>query len=118
MSTRCTIAYDDTDFHLYQEVLDNNNIYLQLENGNWDAALETATLDWHNGDRSRPSLCIRIDVTLWRRIVEGWCESSWAKNPDFDHKKPEWNLDDNKWLKGLAKKQAETPEADNSKEEG
>lgn len=101
MSTRCTIAYDDTDFHLYQEVLDNNNVYLQLENGNWDASLETATLDWHNGDRTRPSLCIRMDVTLWRRIVEGWIESQWAQNPDLDHKKVEFNLDNNKWLKAL-----------------
>lgn len=101
MSTRCTIAYDDTDYHLYQEVLDNNNVYLRLEDGNWDAALETATIDWHNGDSKRPSLHIRMDVALWRRIVEGWCESHWGKNPDLDHKKPEWNLDDNKWLKAL-----------------
>ncbi len=101
MSTRCTIAYDDKDFHLYQEILDNNNVYLSLECGDWDAALETATIDWRDGDKQRPTLNIRMDVSLWRRIVSGWCDSHWGMNPDFDHKKAEFNLEDNKWLQSL-----------------
>ena len=107
MSTRCTIAFDDTDFHLYQEVLDNNSVYLRLESGDWDASLETATLDWRDGDSKRPTLHVRMDVTLWRRIVEGWCESHWGKNPDIDHTKPDFNFDNNKWLNALKARKEE-----------
>jgi hypothetical protein len=53
-----------------------------------------------------------MDVTLWRKIVEGWCESNWGKNPDFDYRKPEWNLDDNKWLKSLAARKEEEGKGD------
>jgi hypothetical protein len=99
MSTRCTIAYDQKDFHLYQECFENDNVYLQLDGEGWDASLDTASIDWRDGDSKRPNLKIRIDVTLWRRIVEGWLESQWAKDPSIDHAKydfdPEATL---KWI--------------------
>ena len=31
MSTRCTIAYDQKDFHFYQECFENENVYLELD---------------------------------------------------------------------------------------
>jgi len=99
MSTRCTIAYDQKDFHLYQECFENDNVYLQLDGAGWAASLDTTSIDWRDGDANRPSLKVRIDVTLWRRIVEGWLESQWAKDPSLDHMKdnfdPETSL---KWI--------------------
>lgn len=86
MSTKCTISYSD-DYHLYEECLDTNNVYLRLDSGDWDAGLETATIDWHDGDFTKPRLSIRMNVDLWRQIVAGWVESQWGQNPDRDHKK-------------------------------
>ena len=92
MSTRCTLTYDD-DFHLYQECFENDNIYLRLDSGDWSASLETATIDWRDGDSTRPQLHIRMNVTMWRKIVEGWLETQWAQNPDQDHKKFDIDLE-------------------------
>jgi hypothetical protein len=91
MSTRCTIAYDQKDFHLYQECFESDNVYLKLDGAGWDASLDTAPIDWRDGDVNRPSLKVRIDVTLWRRIVEGWLESQWAKDPSVDHAKHDFD---------------------------
>jgi hypothetical protein len=101
MSTRCTIAYDQKDFHLYQECFENDNVYLQLDGVGWDASLDTTSIDWRDGDVNRPSLKVRIDVTLWRRIVEGWLESQWAKDPSLDHVKD--NLDPETSLRWIEK---------------
>jgi len=92
MSTRCTIAYDDT-FHLYQECFENDNVYLKLEGKGWAAAIETATVDWRDDDNASPTAHVRIDVALWRKIVEGWLASSWGKDPTYDHRKFEINTD-------------------------
>ena len=92
MSTRCTLTYDD-DFHLYQECFENDNVYLRLDSGDWSASLETATIDWRDGDSTRPQLHIRMNVTMWRKIVEGWLETQWAQNPDQDHKKFDIDLE-------------------------
>ena len=92
MSTRCTLTYDD-DFHLYQECFENDNIYLRLDSGDWSASLETATIDWRDGDSTRPQLHIRMNVTMWRKIVEGWLETQWAQDPDQDHKKFDIDLE-------------------------
>ena len=99
MSTRCTIAYDD-DFHLFQECFENRNVYLTLDGPGWQAALETSTIDWRDGESTKPSVHLKIDVTLWRKIVEGWAKSQWAADPSLDHKRltaedwnpPEWLL--------------------------
>lgn len=94
MSTRCTLAYDEKDFHLYQECFENDNVYLVLDGNGWDASLDTSSIDWRDGDATRPSLRVRIDVTLWRKIVEGWAASQWGCDPSLDHKKDDWNPDD------------------------
>ena len=92
MSTRCSLAYSD-DFHLYQECFENDNVYLRLDSGDWSASLETATIDWRDGDSTRPQLHIRMNVTMWRKIVEGWEQTQWAQNPDQDHKKFDIDLE-------------------------
>ena len=98
MSTRCTIAYSD-DFHLYQECFEQDNVYLRLDGGEWAASLDTAVVDWRDRESTKPQLHIKMDVTMWRKIVEGWLKSEWANDPDQDHKKinfdPEATL---KWL--------------------
>ena len=86
MSTRCTIGYDD-NFHLYQECFEQDNVYLKLDKGDWSASIETAVIDWRDGDTMYPQLHVKIDVSLWRKIVESWIESQWGKNPEYDHKK-------------------------------
>jgi hypothetical protein len=111
MSTRCTIAYDQKDFHLYQECFENDNIYLQLDGEGWGASLDTDRVDWRQGEGKIPSLLLRIDVTLWRKIVEGWANSQWGQDPSFDHKKDNWDPEAfNGWLENLKLKKGEKNE--------
>ncbi len=108
MSTRCTIAYDQNDFHLYQECFENDNVYLQLDGGGSAASLDTANVDWREDTGSRPKLGLRIDVTLWRKIVEGWLVSQWANDPSLDHKKDEWDPEAfNAWVESIKLKKEE-----------
>ena len=92
MSTRCTLSYDD-DFHLYQECFEKDNVYLRLDKGDWSAALETAAVDWNDSGSRHPTINLRINVTMWRKIVEGWLESEWGKDPAVDHQKIEIDVD-------------------------
>jgi hypothetical protein len=94
MSTRCTISYDTNDYHLYEECFDSDNVYLSLDGGDWAASLASANVDWRKDEpQDRPSLSIRMDVKLWRKIVEGWLASDWAAHPERDHVKREIDLD-------------------------
>jgi hypothetical protein len=102
MSTKCTISYSD-DYHLYEEIGDRHNVYLRLDPGDWAASLATATVDWHDGEHTRPILTLKINVDTWRQIVVGWSESHWGKDASRDHKEPEWKLD-NKWLEMMREK--------------
>jgi hypothetical protein len=111
MSTRCTIAYDQKDFHLYQECFENDNVYLRLDGDGWDASLDTASIDWRDGDAKRPSLTLRIDVSLWRRIAEGWAASPWGQDPSSDHQKLDFDPEAfNSWLSSLPKKKEDENE--------
>jgi hypothetical protein len=111
MSTRCTIAYDQKDFHLYQECFENDNVYLQLEGEGWAASLDTERVDWREGEGRKPTLLLRVDVTLWRKIVEGWVESQWGQDPSSDHKKDNWDPEAfNGWLENLRLKKGEKNE--------
>lgn len=92
MSTRCSISYDD-NHHLYQECFENDNVYLTLDGKGWQAGITTASVDWRDGNSTSPSLSLQIDVTLWRKIVEGWLASQWAQHPEDDHRKIEFNVD-------------------------
>ena len=111
MSTRCTIAYDQKDFHLYQECFENDNVYLQLEGEGWAASLDTERVDWRDGECRKPALLLRVDVTLWRKIVEGWVKSQWGQDPSIDHKKDNWDPEAfNGWLENLKLKKEEKNE--------
>ena len=99
LSTRCTIAYDD-DFHLYEECLDRDSVYLCLDGAGWEASLSTNVIDWDDENKGRPCVRLKICIDLWRKIAEGWQDSTWAKNPDMDHKKPVLNVEERiGWLK-------------------
>ena len=101
MSTRCSLSYDN-DHHLYQECFENDNVYLNLDSGDWDASIETASVDWRDGEFSRPRLSVRMNVTLWRKIVEGWLATDWAQHPELDHQKIQFDPDGfSKWLESL-----------------
>lgn len=117
MSTRCTISHSE-DFHLYEECFDKDNVYLSLDSAGWSAALETAAIDWRDGESMRPSLHLRMDVTLWRRIVEGWITSQWGQHPEDDHKKVELNFEAfESWLAGIAAKKASIIEKEKKEDE-
>ena len=117
MSTRCTIAHSN-EFHLYEECFDKDNVYLRLDNGNWSASLETSHIDWRDGESTRPSLHLRMDVTLWRRIVEGWVISRWGQHPEDDHTKVEVDFEGfNSWLESLAAKKSSMVEQDKKEDE-
>ena len=104
MSTRCTISYDD-NHHLYQECFDNDNVYLTLDGAGWQAGITTASIDWRDGDSTSPSLSLQMDVTLWRKIVEGWLTSQWGQHPEDDHKKISFDFEStNAGLESLKKK--------------
>jgi hypothetical protein len=104
MSTRCTISHSD-DFHLYQECFEQDNVYLNLDSGDWSALLETAAVDWRDGGSAKPRLHVRMNVTLWRRIIEGWIGSKWAQSPQSDHKKMDFDPQDAlSWLENFNSK--------------
>jgi len=110
MSTRCTISYDANDYHLYEECFDSDNVYLNLDGRGWAASLASEGVDWRKDEpQDRPSLSIRMDVKLWRKIVEGWLASDWAAHPERDHAKKEVDVE---WLNSLfaAPKKEETNE--------
>jgi len=100
MSTRCTVSHDK-DFHLYQECFENDNVYLTLDEGDWDASIETSAIDWRDDKFKKPRLRLRIDVTMWRKIVDGWSSSHWGESPEEDHRKIELDPN-NEWLGVLA----------------
>ena len=106
MSTKCTIAHDK-GFHFYEECFEQDNVYLRLDDGDWSASLETAVVDWRDGESTRPQLHLRMNVTMWRKIVEGWMESPWGNDPARDHKQIEFDVEaTNKWLEALKNKEA------------
>jgi len=116
MSTRCTLSHDD-DYHLYQECFENDNVYLRLDSGDWSASLETETIDWRDGDHKRPQLHIRMNVTMWRKIVQGWAQTQWAQNPEQDHKKFDIDLESIQAFAARMKANKEAREADESGDE-
>ena len=82
MSTRCTIGYDNENFHLYEECFDNDKVYLELS-GDCHEVVDS----FYSKDSRE--ITVGIDVSVWRKIVESWLNSHWGKTADKDHKKPE-----------------------------
>lgn len=117
MSTRCTIAYSD-NFHLYEECFDKDNVYLCLDSGDWSASLETAAIDWRDGESARPSLHLKMDVTLWRHIVESWASSQWGQRPEDDHKRVELNFEAfESWIGSPTANKASSAEEDKKEDQ-
>ncbi len=104
MSTKSTLSHS-SEYHLFQECFEKDNVYLNLDGGDWSATLDTS--GWVMGN-SHPQLHLKIDVKLWRRIVEGWVNSQWGQNPSEDYAKIDFDLDQaNAWLDNLHKKEEE-----------
>lgn len=82
MSTRCTIGYDNDNFHLYEECFDSDNIYLELNDDCFEIVESLSS-------KNKREIVVGINVTIWRKIVDSWLNSSWGKNPALDHKKPD-----------------------------
>lgn len=55
MSTKCSLAYGDT-FHLYQECLDEDNVYLELESVEFEATHER--------------VMVAVPIAIWETIRE------------------------------------------------
>lgn len=53
MSTKCTLAHGET-FHFYREVLDDNNVYLQLETTQYEA--------------TRGRVTVQVPIHIWETI--------------------------------------------------
>jgi hypothetical protein len=118
MSTRSSLSYDD-DHHLYQECFENDNVYLRLDGGDWDASIETASIDWHGGDFNKPRLTVRLNVTLWRKIVEGWLATHWSQHPELDHKQHTFDPDEfSGWLDKLKKQREIAQDAKKEEDKG
>ena len=77
MSTRSTISHSD-DYHLYSEVFDQDNVWLELDTVT-DVSLSITKLTKpdKDGDLYR---CLRmaIPVKVWQGIVKGWLGSELA----------------------------------------
>ena len=80
MSTRCTIGYNDK-FHLFEEIFDSEKVWIQLDPGSFEAEFKIY--------KNKNSLVVGIDVATWRRMVDSWLNSSWAKHPEKDYSKPD-----------------------------
>lgn len=91
MSTKCTIGYDNDNFHLYEECFDRDKIYLELNNDCYEI------VDFFSS-KDKKEFAIGIDVTIWRKIVDSWLNSHWGKNSSLDHKECEINLERTKKL--------------------
>lgn len=82
MSTKVTITHGDT-FHLYEECYENDHVWLQIE--------KTTIEVWAND--SNNAVTIAIPVKVWRKMVQGWLNSSWADDLDRDNRPIELHLE-------------------------
>ena len=72
MSTKVSLSYGPK-FHLYQEMFDCNNVYLQI--------------DGHEFEISNNRAMIQIPLEVWNKIVEEWPQS---KNRFINQTADEW----------------------------
>jgi len=81
MSTKCTIGYDNKNFHLFEECFDKDKVYLELNDDCFEIIESFSS-------KNCREITIGIDVTIWRKIIESWTNSHWGKTPDLDHEEP------------------------------
>jgi hypothetical protein len=58
-----------------------------------------------------------MNVTMWRKIVQGWAQTQWAQNPEQDHKKFDIDLESIQAFAARMKANKEAREADESGDE-
>lgn len=77
MSTKSSISYSK-DHHLYQEIFDVSNLYLRLDNSEFEA--------------SNKSVMIQIPIKVWRQMVQDWSQRGWPESEDNSEKEKidEW----------------------------
>ena len=79
MSTKITLSYGK-EFHLYQEVCDTQNVYLSIDNCDFEA--------------SKNKVSIQIPIQIWEKIIEEWPKSKarfqQENNDDWGHDTLEW----------------------------
>jgi len=79
MSTKVTLSYGK-EFHFYQEIFDNGNVYLQV-NG-------------HEFEASNGKVLVQIPIEIWEKIIEEWPQSKVRfqqdNNDDWGHDTLEW----------------------------
>lgn len=85
-----------------------------MDGRGWAASLSSELIDWRKGeDTERPSIHLRMDIKLWRKIVEGWLASEWAANPERDHLKKEIDIERLNSLLTSTKKHEQAKENNN-----
>ena len=76
MSTKASISHSDKH-HFYEECLDNNNVYLEVNN--------PPGVELSHRDLSGVTATLIIPIEIWRQVVEDWINSYWAKHPERDN---------------------------------
>lgn len=72
MSTKITISYDKTH-HLYQEIFDVSNVYLEVSG--------------HDFEASNGRVMAQIPIKAFRSMIKSWEKSGWPESEDNSEKK-------------------------------
>ena len=72
MSTKVTLTHGP-NFHLYQEIFDCGNVYLQISG--------------HEFEVSNDKAMIQIPINVWNKIIQEWPK---AKNRFIEQDTEEW----------------------------
>lgn len=81
MSTKITMSHGK-DYHLYQEVFDNSNLYLKVEG--------------HEFHSSNGEVMVQIPIDAWRTMIEDWSKRGWPKSEDHTEESVS-----NEWINSL-----------------
>jgi hypothetical protein len=72
MSTKVTISYDK-EYHLYQEIFDVSNVYLQVSG--------------HEFEATNKQVMVQIPIKAFRSMIKAWEKSGWPESEDNSEKK-------------------------------
>ncbi len=72
MSTKITISYDKKH-HLYQEIFDVSNVYLEVSG--------------HDFEASNGRVMVQIPIKAFRSMIKSWEKSGWPESEDNSEKK-------------------------------
>jgi hypothetical protein len=71
MSTKASISYSK-DHHLYQEIFDVSNVYVQISG--------------HEFEVNNKSAMIQIPIKAWRAMIKDWESKGWPELEDNSEK--------------------------------